>query len=66
MQSVFDRHRMELGLYRYLLGQVDGSILFIMAVLSDVQEMTDSEIIVQELNEAKELLSAVLDFRLKS
>lgn len=57
---------MELGLYRYLLGQVDGSILFVMAILSDVQEMTDSEIIVQELNEAKGVLSAVLDFRLKS
>ena len=57
---------MELGLCRYLLGQADGSILFVMAILSDVQEMTDSEIIVQELNEARELLSAVLDFRLKS
>jgi len=66
MASVFERHGEEISLYQEITGPVNGGIIFAMAILSDAQEMTDPSDILQEVNEAKELLASVLDFLLKS
>lgn len=66
MASVFERHGEEISLYQEITGPVNGGIIFAMAILSDAQELTDPSDILQEVNEAKELLASVLDFLLKS
>lgn len=66
MASVFERPGDEISLYQQITGRVNGSILYAMATLSDAQEMTDPSDILQEVNEAKEVLTSVLDFLLKS
>lgn len=67
MVSVFDRHKAELTIYQRLFGVVAGSLLYAAGILSDVQEMRNGDkVIMQELNEAKELLGTVINFQLNS
>ena len=65
--SVFEAHRADITIYQRLFGVVVGSLLYAASILSDVQEMrSGDEVVVQELNEAKELLGAAISFQLKS
>jgi len=65
--SVFEKHKADITLYQRLFGVVIGSLMYAAGILSDVQEMSNgNEVVVQELNEAKELLGAVINFQLKS
>ena len=66
MASVFERHGEEIRLYQKITGPVNGGIMAAMAILSEAQEMADPDDILQEVNEAKEVLTSVLDFLLKS
>lgn len=66
MESLFDRYGDEMKLYQHIAGPVNGRILFAMAILSEVQKMTDLSDIQLEVNELKELLTSVLDFLLSS
>jgi len=65
--SVFESHKAEITLYQRLFGVVVGSLMYAAGILSDVQEMrSGDEVVTQELNEAKELLGAAINFQLKS
>lgn len=65
--SVFERHKADITHYQRLFGVVVGSLMYAASILSDVQEMSaGDERIRQELNEAKELIGAAVDFELKS
>jgi hypothetical protein len=67
MVSVFDRHKAEVTIYQRLFGVVAGSLLYAAGILSDVQEMRNGDAaVVQELNEAKELLVTAMQFAGKS
>lgn len=60
MPSVYVKHKRDLDLYRTLgEGRVDGRLLFAMAILSDVQHLTQDRAIIEELDEVKELISDV-------
>lgn len=57
--SVFEKHAREIKTYE--VGGVErGHLLFAMAILSDCQEMVRMPPVVEELNEAKELMSSVM------
>jgi hypothetical protein len=65
--SVFEIHKADIIIYQRLFGPVVGSLLYAAGILSDVQEMrSGDEAVIQELNEAKELLRAAINFQLKS
>jgi hypothetical protein len=67
MFSVFEKHKADITLYQRLFGVVIGSLMYAAGILSDVQEMcSGNDVVVQELNEAKELLGAAINFQLKS
>lgn len=64
--SVFERHKADIELYEAtapsgnLPARETGRLLFAMAILSDVQEMVPHPSVVEELNEAKELIASVI------
>jgi hypothetical protein len=65
--SVFEKHKADITLYQRLFGVTVGSLMYAAGILSDVQEMRSGDAaVVQELNEAKELLGAAISFELKS
>jgi len=65
--SVFEKHKADITLYQRLFGVVVGSLIYAAGILSDVQEMrSDDVFVLQELNEAKELLGSAINFQLKS
>ncbi len=67
MVSVFEAHKADIIIYQRLFGVVVGSLLYAASILSDVQEMrSNDEAVIKELNEAKELIGAAINFQLKS
>jgi len=65
--SVFEKHKADITFYQRLFGVVVGSLMYAAGILSDVQEIRNGdEVVVQELNEVKELLGAAISFLLKS